>query len=130
MKGIIYAVVAILLVGSAIAFTPLPKGPCQYTMPATEFRQARTFENGVWQMYHGEVVCGPPGSRKRAAPVEQPVVSAPIVEPPVEPVCREVKVCDWVKTRETCFWKNGVKKCIPHFELQCHFVTRCSPREC
>jgi len=115
-KSAIIAFFAVLILATAIVTaTELPKGPCKYTRPATEFREAREFQ-GVYLRYHGEIICGSPGDskakqvQKAVESVQNAVVLPPTTpEPPVtppEPVCETNKVCHteyvWACNRHGC----------------------------
>jgi hypothetical protein len=104
----------------------LPKGSCTWTRPAlytgwdkeTITRPTRDFQ-GVWQRYHGEIVCGPSGSKHKKAQ-EAPVIipATPIVIPPVAPPEAPI---------EHCFIKNELScdlECRPHWGHgnKCKFV--------
>jgi hypothetical protein len=105
---IIIGILALVLIGSAIAYTPLNyRERCEIVQSATEYRPERSFGMiGIWgRTSNGEAVCFIPRSKPKITPV---VEATP--EPTPEPICHDVTTCNW----------GWVKEWDCDYEWTCH----------
>lgn len=130
MKALISLFIALLVCTVAVSAIELPKGPCTWIRPATEYRPEREF-TGVWGRYSdGSIRCFSPGSNK------------PKIIKEKTPVCTEstttVEICE---TKELCeppvchwkwkclYWKHYGCVSSKHYwiceEPLCHEITDC-----
>ena len=92
MKKIISLIIAVLLCCVIVnAIEPLPKGPCIWTRPSTEYRPERNFTGVYGRFSDGSIRCFSPGSSY------SPLFSGgggnvepnqPPSPPPVNPPCK------------------------------------------
>lgn len=134
MKKVVYLVLALLLVGSALAIPELPKGRCDYIRHATEYRPERVFQ-GVWGRFSdGSMACFLP-AKKKVIPqpvvvVKPKVILPPTPEPEPEPVCEIKEVCTTHKERvieRVCEYKHHRQEC--RWEWSWKDVKTCEDKE-
>jgi hypothetical protein len=117
MKSAIYIGLALLLVSSALAAIPLPKEKCNWVMPATEYRQERTFQ-GVWgRLSDGTLTCFMPGKHKKT-------ITTPVIISQPVPVCYDIVknqsvekefVCKGFGWRMHCAWEYAYETFTVHY---------------